>query len=138
MLIFKYYKNGATRNRTRAHCVQSSRSTPELWPLSNVFIKVYNILQKDFLFKFYIPMSRILTSEESFVVDKFSSVKIKNVEDVKQVNLVTKKNKFFVESPVVYEIENTDSFLILGEPKQVIDINYLKRLYVEQLKSSKK
>ncbi|KAF5140855.1 gal4 dna-binding enhancer protein [Vairimorpha ceranae] len=83
-------------------------------------------------------MSRILTSEESFVVDKFSSVKIKNVEDVKQVNLVTKKNKFFVESPVVYEIENTDSFLILGEPKQVIDINYLKRLYVEQLKSSKK
>ncbi|WUR05123.1 nascent polypeptide-associated complex subunit alpha [Vairimorpha necatrix] len=83
-------------------------------------------------------MTRDLQVEESKILSKFGMLKINELEDVKKVNFSLKKGKFFIENPKVYEFEETDSVLILGDPKQVLDLEFLKKMYSEKMKNIKK
>jgi hypothetical protein len=82
-------------------------------------------------------MIRDLTSKESSVLNKFSTMKLKEWKDNVSVNMSVKRQKFYVDNPKIYEIEDTDSILILGEPRQVMDISFIKKFCEEQLRKQK-
>lgn len=81
------------------------------------------------------PMNRELNESEKSIYNLFKDqLTLKQNKECSQISLSVKKQKFFVSNPLVYEIEGTDSVLILGEPRQTINIDMLRKLYEEQLK----
>ncbi|KAF9762786.1 Nascent polypeptide-associated complex subunit alpha [Nosema granulosis] len=80
-------------------------------------------------------MNRELTEDEKNIYNLFKDqLNLKQNKEYSQITLNVKKQKFFVSNPVVYDIEGTDSILILGEPRQAVNIEMLKRFYEEELK----
>lgn len=108
-------------------------------PIKNFFINIiimYIILWYKFLPHLTL-MVRDLSDKESSVLNKFSTLKLKEWKDEASVNMSVKKQKFYVDNPKIYEIEDTDSILILGEPRQVMDMNFIKKFCEEQLRKQK-
>lgn len=78
-------------------------------------------------------MSRALTTEEAHAHRVFNTkVKLQEVNDVRQVNVLMREVRYSVRDPIVYRISGTDSVLIFGEPTNPIHIKELRRMYEDK------
>ncbi|EOB13088.1 hypothetical protein NBO_198g0002 [Nosema bombycis CQ1] len=66
-------------------------------------------------------MPRDLSQNEKSIYDLFSNgPSLKFCDDISSISLNAKKQKLFISDPLVYEVEGTDTLLILGIPRQSI------------------
>lgn len=77
-------------------------------------------------------MLRSLTPKESQVFDKFNSkVKLTPI-NAKILSLIKDNNNFIIQEPLIYHVEDTDSYLIFGELVSGYQLDKVKK-HIEQL-----